>query len=64
MNERIIDIALQIKNIIKRNFIFPFVLVGQQKKSGRLCLRYHGFVVEVNNFDTTKFHRNPKEVNP
>ena len=44
MNERIIDIALQIKDVIKRNFIFPFVLVGQQEKSGIIDCIYHCFL--------------------
>jgi hypothetical protein len=29
VNKGIIDIALKIKNVIKKNFIFPFMLVGQ-----------------------------------
>ena len=47
MNERIIDIALKIKNVVEQNFFFPFMLVGQQEKSWIIELRYHGFFVEV-----------------
>ena len=44
VNERVIDVALQIKNVIKRNFVFPLVLVGQQEKSGILTWVYHDFM--------------------
>jgi hypothetical protein len=43
VNQRIINIALKIKYVIKKNFIFPFVLVGQQEKPRIFACIYHDF---------------------